>query len=220
MLGIVGGCLRGVVALILLLVVAVVGFLNRDRLLELWTDVRGLAETPAVQPSPELAAQAQSRLDSLENGELRAAALTEVELQSLLRYRYATLLPAFVDSPSVELDDGRLRITGRVPIDRLPDVEGLSQAAALLPDTTHVAVTGQLLPLGSGRVALAVDEVSVSRIPLPDRMVGAVLSRLGRRDEAGLPADALALPLPAGATNAYVRGDSLVLVGRDAAGGS
>ena len=55
---------------------------------------------------------------------------------------------------------------------------------------------------------------------LPCRMVGAVLSRLGRRDEAGLPADALALPLPAGATNAYVRGDSLVLVGRDAAGGS
>ncbi len=220
MLGLFGGCLRGIVALVLVFALAVVAFLNRDRLLEVWRDVRGATVGAPAMPSAELADHAQTKLDRLRDGSEGSVTLTEVELQSLLRYRYNELLPGFVDSARVELDNNRIRITGQVPIDRLPDVEGWSQAAALLPDTTDVAVTGQLLPLGDGRVALGVDEVSVSRIPLPDRLVGAALQRLGRRDEAGLPADALALPLPPGAVRAYVRGDSLVLVGRNGNGGN
>jgi hypothetical protein len=42
--------------------------------------------------------------------------------------------------------------------------------------------------------------------------VPGALRRLGRKDEAGLPADALSLPLPPGADAAYVRGDSLVFL--------
>jgi hypothetical protein len=166
-----------------------------------------------VEPSPALADAAQRKLDALSSGVAGTATLTETELRSLLRYRYASLLPAFVDSPDVELDGGRIRVTGRVPLDRMPRFEGLSQAAALLPDTTDVAVTGQLLPLEGGRTALGVDEMTVSRIPLPRRMVGAALERLGRVSEPGLPSDAIALPLPAGTRAAYVRGDSLVLIG-------
>lgn len=219
MLGLVGGCLRGIVALVLVAALAVVAFLNRDRLMDMWQDVRGVAVTAPEKPSPELAERAQRKLDALGDGSAQTATLTEVELQSLLQYQYTGLLPGFIDSVRVELEDDRIRVTGRVPIDRLPDVEGLSQAAALLPDTTDLTVTGQLLPLTGGRVALAVDEVSVSRIPLPDRLVSTALRRLGRRDEAGLPADAIALPLPAGAINAYVRGDSLVVVGSNGNGG-
>lgn len=220
MLALVAGCLRGVVALVLVAALAVVGYLERDRLLDMWHEVRGVAVTAPAQPSPELAEDAQNKLDALADGRADTATLTEVELQSLLQYRYMALLPGFVDSARVELDGNRIRVSGKVPIDRLPDVEGLSQAAALLPDTTDLSVTGQLLPLTGGRVALGVDEVSVSRIPLPDRLINAALRSLGRRDEAGLPADAIALPLPSGAANAYVRGDSLVVVGRDANGGS
>ncbi|MGH7445694.1 MAG: hypothetical protein ACREKM_12490 [Longimicrobiales bacterium] len=219
MLGLVGGCLRGIVALVLVAALAVVAFLNRDRLMDMWQDVRGVAVTAPEEPSPELAERALRKLDALGDGSAQTATLTEVELQSLLQYQYTGLLPGFIDSVRVELEDDRIRVTGRVPIDRLPDVEGLSQAAALLPDTTDLTVTGQLLPLTGGRVALAVDEVSVSRIPLPDRLVSTALRRLGRRDEAGLPADAIALPLPAGAINAYVRGDSLVVVGSNGNGG-
>jgi hypothetical protein len=88
--------------------------------------------------------------------------------------------------------------------------------AALLPDTTEVTVRGQLLPLDGGRVAFAIDEVTAAHIPLPRRIVPAALERLGRRDEPGLPRDALALPLPPGAAGAYVRADSLVLLARPA----
>lgn len=213
MLGLVGGCLRGIVALVLLAGIAVFAFLNRDRLREMWQDARGVVVAAPVEPSAALADDAQRKLDALAAGEISTTALTEPELQSLLRYRYRALLPAFVDSPDVQLDGGRIRVSGKVPLDRLPQIEGLGQAASLLPDTTDVTLTGQLLPLEGGRVALGVDELTVSRIPLPQRLLGPVLERLGRTDEAGLPPDAIALPLPGGAGSAYVRGDSLVLIG-------
>src|SRR5690606_41604065 len=62
-------------------------------------------------------------------------------------------------------------------------------------------------------------DLSVARVPLPARLIPPVLRRLGRKDEDGLPANAIAAPLPAGAGAAYVLGDSMVLVadggGRD-----
>ena len=114
----------------------------------------------------------------------------------------------------MEISDDQLRLRARVPIDKLPRVDGLAEAAAFLPDTTELSVAGRLLPLGQGRVAFGVDEVSASRIPLPDRLISGALSRMGRRDEAGLPADAIALPLPPGAGSAYIRTNRLVLVAR------
>lgn len=220
MLGMARGCLRGLFGILLLVVLGALAFLQRDRLLQAWQELRGGDGAAAAVPSLALAEQAEQKLADLRDGTTETAAFDEVELQSLLQYRFRGLLPAFVDSPRVELEGSRIRITGRMPLDRLPAVGGFGEAAALLPDTTDLAVTGQLLPLVDGRVALAVDDVSVSRIPLPDRMLGPALERLGRRDEPGLPADAVALPLPPGAANAYVRGDSLVLVRTTAKRGS
>jgi hypothetical protein len=211
------GCLRGVVGLVALGLLLVGGWLQRDRLRSWFTDVRGVA-APAVasapEPSAELADRAHAKLTALADGSIPRTALSELELQSLLLFRYEQLLPAFADSPRVELEGDRLRLRIRVPTDRLPRIDALGEAMALLPDTADVAVRGQLLPLPSGRIAFAIDDVHASRIPLPDRIIGPALERLGRRDEPGLPADAVALPLPPGATAAYVRGDSLVLLGR------
>jgi hypothetical protein len=81
-----------------------------------------------------------------------------------------------------------------------------------------LTVTGRLLPLVDGRVAFAVDDVSAQRFPLPRRLVPGVLERLGRREEPGLPDDAMAVSLPPGIANAYVRRDSLVLLARARAG--
>ena len=102
----------------------------------------------------------------------------------------------------------------RVPVDRLPSISEIGDAAAFLPDTAEVALTGRLLPLDEGRVALSIQEVKAARIPLPQRLVPRALQRLGRRDEPGLPRNALALPLPKGASSAYLDSDSLVLIGR------
>jgi hypothetical protein len=182
--------------------------------------LRGTAVVTEAVPSPELADAATSKLQQLKNGETRSVALTEVELQSLLLYKYRQLLPAFVDSPRVKIENGKIEVQARVPVERLPQLSELGEAAAFLPDTTEVGVTGTILPLRSGRIALAVDQVRAARIPLPKRLVPGALRRLGRKDEAGLPPDALALPLPPGADAAYVRGDSLVFLNNGRTGRS
>ncbi|MGQ0814327.1 MAG: hypothetical protein ACT4O1_07655 [Gemmatimonadota bacterium] len=205
------GCLiRSVVSFVLIAVIAVFAFLNRDRIASAWHDLRG-GEEP-VLPSPELAAAADRKLDDLKDGRQTSVALTELELQSLLLFKYRELLPAFIDAPKIELNNDKIEITGRVPVDRLPSVSEIGEAATFLPDTTEIAVVGELLPLNGRRAALAVDKVSAARIPLPQRLIPGALRRLGRKDEPGLPKDALAIPLPPGADAAYVRGDSLVFV--------
>lgn len=212
---IMGGCFRRIASLVVLLLLLAAAWLFRDRLREAWQDFRGTREV-ALQPTPELAERAVARLDSLERGQADRIALSEVELQSLLQYRFAGLLPAFVERPTVELDDDRLRLRGRVPVDKLPSVGELGDASAFLPDTSELTLTGKLLPLDSGRVAIAVDQVTAARVPLPRRLFPGALRRLGRTDEPGLPDDAVAVRLPLGASAAYVRNDSLVLLRRAA----
>lgn len=203
--------MRKLLLLIVLIAVGGLAWLNRDRISDV---VRGVGNTSAeaAAPSEELADQAGQKLDDLESGREERVALSGEELQSLLQYRYPQLLPAFVDSPKIALEGDRIHVTARVPIESMPNLSELGDAAGFLPDTTEVGMTGSILPLGTGRVALAVDEVSASRIPLPDRLIPGALRRLGRKDEPGLPREALALPLPPGAASAYVRDDSLYLL--------
>lgn len=211
------GCVRRIVMLVLLLFLIAGVWLFREPLRTAWQELRGTTEV-SEEPSAELAAEAGLKLEALRDGSAGTATLSAIELESLLLHRYRGVLPAFLDSPRVEISGDQLRLRARVPIDKLPRVEGLAEAAAFLPDTTELAVAGKLLPLGEGRIAFGVDEVSASRIPLPDRIIAAALSRMGRRDEAGLPADAIALPLPDGAGSAYIRNNRLVLVARSTNG--
>lgn len=205
------GCLKSIVGFVLLVILAGVLFLNRDVIVTKWHELRG-HEPVAMVASPELANRADVKLTALRGGRAQRIAFSELELQSLLQYKYRQLLPAFVDSPRVTLKGNRIEVKARVPVDRLPQVNELGEAAAFLPDTTEVAVRGELLPLRKGRVALAVDQVSAARIPLPQRLVAGALRKLGRKDEPGLPRDAMAVPLPGGAEAAYVRGDSLIFL--------
>lgn len=209
------GCIRSVFALVLLVVVLAGAWLFRDRLREAWRAVRGEDEAP--RPTPELAAAAERKLQMLSDGSSRSVALSEVELQSLLLYRYPGVFPAFLDSPTVELEEDQIRLRARVPVDKLPSVDGLGEVAAFLPDTTELRLDGKLLPLDSGRIAFGIDEVSASRVPLPRRLVQRALERLGHDNEAGLPQGAVAVPLPPGVSAAYVRGDSLFLLARQRA---
>jgi hypothetical protein len=202
------GCLKLLFALLVAAAVASLAYLNRDR----FAALLGTDQPATEVASPELAQAADDKLADLESGTRRMVALTEPELQSLLLYKYRELLPAFVDSPRVELNGDKIVVRGRVPRDRLPQLDELGSVAELLPDTTELGVTGAILPLHAGRVALAVDQIRAARIPLPQRVIPAALRKLGRKDEPGLPDDALALPLPPGADAAYVRGDSLIFM--------
>src|SRR5690606_33856107 len=97
-----------------------------------------------------------------------------------------------------------------------PRVEELGEVLGFLPDTTEVIASGQIIPLRENRVGVTIDELSAARIPLPRGMIPAILRRLGREDEPGLPPDAFGFALPQGVSNAYIHGDSLIFMGRNA----
>lgn len=215
------GCLRRLFLLALLAAAGATVWHYRGALADGWRALRGSREGAPLRPTAELAETAEAKLASLAGSQTRPAriALTEAELQSLIEYRLAAVLPPYIAAPRVRLDDGRVHLEVRVATQRLPELPELGELAAFLPDTADVTATGHLIPLAPGRVAIAVDGLSVARVPLPARLIPPVLRRLGRREEDGLPANAIAAPLPAGAGAAYVLGDSMVLVadgsGRD-----
>lgn len=205
--------MRRVILLVVVLLLLALGWIFRDRIADKWRSLRG-DEPVAAEPSEATADAAAAKLEALRDGSADRVALGAVELQSLLRYRYQGVLPAFARDPQVELEGDRVRLRIRVPADKLPDVKGLGDVASFLPDTTELELTGTLLPLDSGRVALATSEVQVARFPMPDRMINDALQRVGRRDEPGLPPDAIGVALPAGVRAAYIRNDSLILLAR------
>ncbi|HUP89578.1 MAG TPA: hypothetical protein VM100_09515 [Longimicrobiales bacterium] len=208
------GCLRGIVSLVLLLVIVVFGYLNRDKIKSKLDQLRGREVVVEEVASPQLAEATDQKLRDLKDGRVARVALSQRELQSLLQYKYRALLPEFVDSPQVTLKGEQIEVKARVPVDRLPQVSELGEAASFLPDTAEVGVSGKFIPIRPGRIALAVDAVKAAGIPLPHRLVPNALRRLGRKDEPGLPNDAMAMPLPSGVTAAYVRSDSLIFIGK------
>jgi hypothetical protein len=207
------GCMRRIVALFVLVVVIAVGWFYRDALRGRVDALLGRT-TVAAEPSPELADQAEAKLNSLgeEDGPARIA-LSEAELQSLVDYRLAGFLPAYVIAPRIRLTGDRLRLQARVPTDALPRIRELRDVMAFLPDTTEITASGRIVPLDGERAALSFDDVSAARIPLPRRLIPVMLRQLGREAGAAGPEDALPIPLPAGATGAYIGRDSLIFVG-------
>jgi hypothetical protein len=153
-----------------------------------------------------------ARFGRLRNGEGDdIVALSGLELTSVLRFGPATQLPAGVIEPQVEMKDGQIRLTGRVVVSAFPDLPDLGPVIGILPDTLPVTLRATLVPLGEDDAALVVHRIDAARIPLPDRLIPEILEALGRRDEEGLPPDALRIPLPEGLASAYILSDSLVL---------
>lgn len=211
------GCIRRGMAVVIVLALLVAAWFFRSDLLGLWQSLGGGDE--AAQVSPSMAEGAERKLAALGSGVDRVA-LTEPELQSLVRYRMAGSIPRFVLSPTVRLEDGGVRVQARVPTDEvrgLPGIPGSSELIDMLPDTTDVEARGHIIPLGPGRVALSVDEVSAAKIPLPERVIPTLLRGVGRVDEPGLSESALAVTLPSGASHAFVHRDSLIFLSRAAA---
>jgi hypothetical protein len=165
----------------------------------------------ATEVSLESAAQAEAKLQRLrDRGEM--VALSGTELSSLLHFHLANWAGTLVNEPYVHLTGDRLHLTGRVATAQLPSHPELDRIRPLLPDTSQIDIRGRLRPLDAGRAALEVDQVEFARIPIPARFYPDVLNRLGRRNEPGLPADAIAVPLPPGARSVRIEGDELILL--------
>lgn len=213
------GCIRRLTLLVLFVALLAGAWLFRDRLIGMWQSLR--SDETVQYVSPELADRAEQKLATMSApGAPARVTLTSAELQSLVAFRMAESLPRFILEPEVTVDDGDLRVRARVPTDEVAgmrELGGTEEILSMLPDTTEVVAKGHLIPLGHGRVALAVDEVTAASIPLPARVIPRILESIGRVDEENLPDDALAVTLPDGVATVFADGDSVVFMAGGAA---
>jgi hypothetical protein len=210
------GCLGRLVLLILVAGLGALAWQNRDEL----RDRLGGAHGSGTEVSPELAAQADSKLAGLgAEGGLPRVALTAQELQSLIEYRWGGLLPPDVGDPRVGLGQGRVTLEANVATARFGRVAELRDIVSFLPDTTALRAVGSFLPLEDGRVGLEVHDLSAASIPIPRQLIPTILARFPGSGDAELPANAVAIPLPPGIRTVYVSGDTMVFVAQPVNGG-
>jgi hypothetical protein len=204
-----GGCAGRILAASLLVLVLTLAWSNRHELSRLWERLTGTG----VRATPELAARADEKLASLgEAGGPRRVALSASELQSLIEYRWAGFLPPDVVDPKVALGDGRVVLEGGVAMVRFGRETELEEIIAFLPDTAALRAVASFSPLDSAHVALEVHELGAAGIPVPGRLIPRVLDKFRGSSAPGLSPNALAVPLPPGIGNVYVREDSMVFV--------
>lgn len=213
------GCLRKMVSrvfvLILLILAAYAGWRWGPDVfprIEAWVGRSSSEAIPTVAPTPELASTVVAKVQALRRGEGSGrVALGDSEITSVLRYSVPGLVPAGVDSPEVRLEGDQVRLRARVALASFPDLPDLGPVLGILPDTVDAVLEGSVMPFGAGRAVLLVNGLEASRIPMPRRLIPQILTAIGRVQEAGLPPEALLIPLPSGVGTAYILGDSLIL---------
>lgn len=217
MVGCMKGCVSTVGLVVVTLAVGYAGWRWGGPVFAQMERVAGVeVSRPEGSPPAPSAATAEETMDRFEafrtGGEGDRLRLEGHELSSVLQFSVPGIVPPGVHDPTVRLADGGVTLSARVSVDAFPDMPALDEVAGLLPDTVDLVLRGVLLPFDDGHAALNVERIEASRIPLPGRMIPGILRALGRRDREGLPATALAIPLPQGLASAYVEEDRLVLV--------
>ncbi len=213
------GLLKKIVLLLVLVCVAYAGFRWGPLVFPTLEGALGMRRETAApaeaQPSPELADRTLDRFEHFRDGDgPDRMALSGLELSSLVRYALPGIIPPGVTDPTVSLTDGRVRLTSRLALTAFPGMPKLDGIIGVLPDTVSIEMTGSLVPLDQEHLALLVDHVEASHIPLPRRLIPDILRGFGRERRRTLPDDALAIPKPDGVQSVFVQRDSLVLIAR------
>ncbi len=212
------GCLRSilgkVLTLLALLVAAYAGWLWGPAVfprVQEWMGI-GSEEVPvAPDVTKELADSVVDRVRAFrEDGEGQLS-LGSREVTSVIRYALPGLIPSGIKDPSVTLREGRMFLSARVIRQEFPNLPDLGPILGMLPDTLNVELEASLMPFGAEEAALLVQGLEASRIPIPRRLIPEILKAMGRRERPGLPPEAVAIPLPAGLSAAYIVTDSLIL---------
>lgn len=214
------GCLRRIFVLLLLGVAAWAGWRwgggifpeVETRVREAVARYRAGSAGVAGAVDPEVARDAMERYRELiARPDADSLLLGGGEVTSTLRYAVPEVVPVGLGEPTVRFEDGSAVLAVEVALSsfpRFPELEGILE---ILPDTVPLELRGGLEPLDGDEVALRVDAVEASRIPVPRRLYPQILEALGRSDREGLAPDAVAVRLPPGVSSAYIAGDRLVL---------
>ncbi len=207
MLRFLGGCVGRLLSTVLIVAVLAVAWYNRGEGVAVWDGLFGTER------------QAAAKLDALGRSGVTRVVFHEPELQSLVQYRWAASLPPDLVDPRVGLGEGRVTVAAQVPTARLAGIRELQEILGFLPDTATLRAAGSFVPLDGDHVALEVHDLGAAGIPIPRRLIPAIVAHFRPEGMPEVGANAVALPLPQGIGNVFVSGDSLVVSARQTGGG-
>lgn len=179
-----------------------------------WWSARSANVVFAVEPSEELAADAEARLRSLfEEGGPVEVRLTEAEVQSLVLYRVAPTLPPGVSEPLATLQDSTVQVSALLDLEQLAasiDSEAAGRLQEFIGDTARV--TARLHPrvAGPARGELSILRLQAGLFPVPPLLIPGMITQLGFSTAPGNPR-AMAVEIPPEIQSVTVEARELVV---------
>ncbi len=179
-----------------------------------WWSARSANVVFAVEPSEELAADAEARLRSLfEEGGPVEVRLTEAEVQSLVLYRVAPTLPPGVSEPLATLQDSTVQVSALLDLELLAasiDSEAAGRLQEFIGDTARV--TARLHPrvAGPARGELSILRLQAGLFPVPPLLIPGMITQLGFSTAPGNPR-AMAVEIPPEIQSVTVEAQELVV---------
>ncbi len=204
------GCLRSIGCLTLLAVLAVGGWITRER----W-----LPAVPGARPAPKIAYDSVTEARRERGREVIAslgqktgpvfANLTAAEASALVLTDAKRRLPAFVGEVEAAVVGDRLVLRSSLDPAELQGIDALGPVAGMLQSRQQVTLAGTLEIARPGHALFVVQQVHVNDLDVPSPAIAALVRQIDRRTRSqGTPDRAIAFDVPA-----YI-GDVRVAKGR------
>jgi len=195
-----GGCLRSLGCLVLVAILALGGWITRDRWLPALTGSPRDEATLTFEPvTAERRARSRSVVQSLgtSTGPVFAN-VTAAEALALVLGDARSGVPAFVGPLEGAVEGDRLIVRSSLDPSALRGIEALGPIAALLDSRPRVTLAGTLELLAPGEGAFIVQDARVNDLIVPAPAIAPLLRQLDRRPRpAGAPERAITFSLPA-----------------------
>lgn len=192
------GCLRSVGCLVVLLALAVGGWVTRDR----WRHV-----IPGAAPAADIAytpvtearrAHGRALVDSLghRSGPVFVN-LTAAEISALVVRDARRRLPAIVGRVEAAVVGDRLVLRTELDPAELKGMDAIGPLASMLQSRQRVTLGGTLDIVEPGRALFTVQEVRVNDLAVPSPAIATLVRQLDRARAAETPERAIAFDVPA-----------------------
>lgn len=192
------GCIFRLGCLALLAILALVGWINRDRILGRDADPVAVAPT-WERLSPAGAQRTRAALGRLQTRDGPVfVTLTGAEVASYVYLELGRALPSLADSAEAAVFEDRLVVRGTVPLRELGGAGALGPFASMLGDREPIEISGRLRVTSPGRGELSVSEIKVRDFKLPAGLVPRLLKQAGiEQPAAGTTEGVIPVRLPA-----------------------
>ncbi len=210
---IIRSCLAGVGCLTLLAIGAGAAWFYWPELQGWWSGRTAVVEV-IQEPSEELAARAEEKLLALAgDGAPPETRLSEAEVQSLVLFRAADVLPPGISEPVATLQDSTVKISALLNLEQLADrvdSDAAERLRQLIGDTARV--TALLYPrvTGPAQGELSIIRLQAGLFPVPPFLIPGMITQLGFSTAPGNPR-AMMVPVPPQISGVSIVEDELIV---------